>query len=92
MGYLLGCARGSTADQQPHLQVDGLTAAGCCWMFTETASGALTERQVLEQVLDRHRPGDTLVVWKLDQLGWSMRHLVDTATAFVQRGIGFRSL
>jgi DNA invertase Pin-like site-specific DNA recombinase len=67
-------------------------AAGCYRVFTETASGARTDRPTLEQVLDQLRPGDTLVVWKLDRLGRSLRHLVDTVTSLVERGVGFRSL
>jgi hypothetical protein len=78
-GHLLGYARGSTTDQQ-HLQVDALAAAGCYRVFTETASGARADRPILEQVLDQLRPGDTLVVWKLDLLGRSLRDLVDTVT------------
>jgi predicted site-specific integrase-resolvase len=92
MGHLLGYARVSTADQQPHLQVDALERAGCYRVFTETASGTRTDRPVLEQVLDQLRPGDTLVVWKLDRLGRSLRHLVDTVTGLAERGVGFRSL
>jgi DNA invertase Pin-like site-specific DNA recombinase len=92
MGHLLGYARVSTTDQQPHLQVDALTAAGCYRVFTETASGARTDRPTLEQVLDQLRPGDTLVVWKLDRLGRSLRHLVDTVTELADREVGFRSL
>jgi resolvase-like protein len=57
-----------------------------------TASGARSDRPVLEQVLDQLRAGDTLVVWKLDRLGRSLRHLVDTVTGLADRGIGFRSL
>ena len=92
MGHLLGYARVSTTDQHPQLQVDALTAAGCYRVFTETASGARPDRHVLEQLLDQLRPGDTLVVWKLDRLGRSLRHLVDTITGLAERGIGFRSL
>ena len=92
MGHLLGYARVSTTDQQPQLQVDALTAAGCYRVFTETASGARTDRPTLEQLLDQLRPGDTLVVWKLDRLGRSLRHPVDTITGLAERGIGFRSL
>ena len=92
MGHLLGYARVSTNDQQPHLQVDALERAGCYRVFTETASGARTDRPTLAQVLDQLRPGDTLVVWKLDRLGRSLRHLVDTVTGLADRGIGFRSL
>ena len=92
MGHLLGYARVSTSDQQPQLQVDALEHAGCYRVFTETASGANAHRPTLEQVLDQLRPGDTLVVWKLDRLGRSLRHLVDTITGLADRGIGFRSL
>jgi DNA invertase Pin-like site-specific DNA recombinase len=92
MGHQLGYARVSTTDQQPHLQVDALKVAGCYRVFTETASGARSDRPILEQVLDQLRPGDTLVVWKLDRLGRSLRHLVDTVTGLAERGVGFRSL
>jgi DNA invertase Pin-like site-specific DNA recombinase len=92
MGHLLGYARVSTTDQQPQVQVDALEAAGCFRVFTETASGARPDRPALEQALDQLRPGDTLVVWKLDRLGRSLRHLVDTLTALADRGVGFRSL
>jgi DNA invertase Pin-like site-specific DNA recombinase len=92
MGHLLGYARVSTTDQQPHLQVDALTAAGCYRVFTETASGARTDRPTLQQLLDQLRPSDTLVVWKLDRLGRSLRHLVDTITSLAERGIGFHSV
>jgi DNA invertase Pin-like site-specific DNA recombinase len=92
MGHLLGYARVSTTDQQPQLQVDALQRAGCYRVFTETASGARTDRPTLEQLLDQLRPGDTLVVWKLDRLGRSLRHLVDTVTGLAERDIGFQSL
>jgi hypothetical protein len=92
MGYLLGYARVSTTDQHPQLQVDALQRAGCYRVFTETASGARSDRPILAQVLDQLRPGDTLVVWKLDRLGRSLRHLIDTITGLADRGIGFRSL
>ena len=92
MGHLLGYARVSTTDQHPQLQVDALERAGCYRVFTETASGARTDRPVLAQVLDQLRLGDTLVVWKLDRLGRSLRHLVDTITELAERGVGFPSL
>jgi DNA invertase Pin-like site-specific DNA recombinase len=92
MGHLLGSARVSTTDQQPHLQVDALKGAGCYQAFTETASNARSDRPTLKQLLGQLRPGDTLVVWKLDRLGRSLRHLVDTVTALADRGVGFRSL
>ena len=91
MGHLLGYARVSTTDQHPQLQVDALERAGCYRVFVETASGARSDRPVLELVLDQLRPGDTLVVWKLDRLGRSLPHLVDTVTGLAARGVGFRS-
>jgi DNA invertase Pin-like site-specific DNA recombinase len=91
-GHPLGYARVSTTDQHPQLQVDALTAAGCYRVFTETASGTRGDRSTLTQVVDQLRPGDTLVVWKLDRLGRSLRHLVDTITSLADRGVGFRSL
>jgi DNA invertase Pin-like site-specific DNA recombinase len=91
-GHLLGYARVSTTDQQPHLQVDALQRAGCYRVFTGTASGARSDRPTLEQVLDQLRPSDTLVVWTLDRLGRSLRHLVDTITGLAEREVGFGSL
>jgi DNA invertase Pin-like site-specific DNA recombinase len=92
MGHLLGYARVSTVDQNPDLQLDALRAAGCYRLFVDQASGALDERPELTGVLDQLRPGDTLVVWKLDRLGRSLRHLIDTVGDLHRHGIGFRSL
>lgn len=92
MGHLLGYARVSTGDQDARLQHDALTAAGCYRIFTDTASGALESRPELDAVLDQLRPGDTLVVWRLDRLGRSIRHLIDYLDTLQQRGIEFRSL
>ena len=89
-GHQLGYARVSTTDQQPQLQVDALERAGCYRVFTETASGAPTGRP--RAAPGPAASGDTLVVWKLDRLGRSLRHLVDTVTGLADRGIGFRSL
>jgi DNA invertase Pin-like site-specific DNA recombinase len=61
-------------------------------VFTGTASGTRADRPVLEQLLDQPRPGDTLVVWKLDRLGRALWHLVDPVTGLAERGIGLRSL
>ena len=61
-------------------------------MFVDHASGVLDRRPQLEKVLERLRPGDTLVVWRLDRLGRSLRHLIDTVTALDERGVGFCSL
>ncbi len=92
MPHLLGYARVSTADQNPDLQHDALKAADCYRIFVDTASGALDERPALATVLDQLRPGDTLAVWKLDRLGRSLRHLIDTIAELERRDIGFRSL
>jgi DNA invertase Pin-like site-specific DNA recombinase len=92
VGHLLGYARVSTADQKPELQLDALKAAGCYRVFVDTASGVLDERPQLLKVLDQLRPGDSLVVWKLDRLGRSLRHLIDTISDLQRRGVGFRSV
>jgi DNA invertase Pin-like site-specific DNA recombinase len=92
MPHLLGYARVSTADQNPDLQLDALRTAGCYRLFVDTASGALGERPQLTKILDYLRPGDTLVVWKLDRLGRSLRHLIDTVAELERREVGFRSL
>ncbi|MFF1384749.1 recombinase family protein [Arthrobacter sp. NPDC058288] len=92
MGHLLGYARVSTGDQDAALQQDALKAAGCYRIFTDTASGSLESRPELTKLLDQLRPGDTLVVWRLDRLGRSIRHLIDQLADLQERGIGFRSL
>ena len=92
MAHLLGYARVSTTEQNPDLQVDELTAAGCWKVWTDHASGSLDRRPQLDEVLEQLRPGDTLVVWRLDRLGRSLRHLIDTVTGLDERGVGFRSL
>jgi DNA invertase Pin-like site-specific DNA recombinase len=92
MGDLLGYARVSTLDQNPRLQADALKAAGCFRVFTDRASGALDERKELARLFDQARPGDTVVVWRLDRLGRSLRHLIDTVNALADRKVGFRSL
>ncbi len=78
MAESIGYARVSTADQKPELQLDALRDAGCDRIFTDHASGAKTSRPELDRALDRLRAGDTLVVWKLDRLGPSLPHLVET--------------
>jgi len=92
MGHFLGYARVSTTDQDAALQIDALTGAGCFRIFTDKASGSLESRPELDKLLDQIRPGDTLVVWRLDRLGRSLRNLIDQITALHERGIGFKSL
>jgi DNA invertase Pin-like site-specific DNA recombinase len=89
---LIGYARVSTQEQTLSLQQDALTKAECSKIFTDTASGAKTERKGLEEALNYVRKGDTLVVWRLDRLGRSLPHLIATMTDLEQRGIGFKSL
>ena len=88
----VGYARVSTLDQDPALQLDALAAAGCTKVFEERASGARADRPGLRQALDYVREGDVLVVWKLDRLGRSLVHLIETVTTLEQRGVGFRSI
>jgi hypothetical protein len=92
MGDLLGYARVSTLEQNSRLQTDALKAAGRYRVFTDRASGALDERRELAKLFDQARPGDTVVVWRLDRLGRSLRHLIDTVNALSERKIGFHSL
>ena len=89
---LIGYARVSTHDQTLALQQDALKQVGCERLFTDTASGAKADRLGLEEAVDFARNGDTLVVWKLDRLGRSLPHLIETISGLQERGIGFKSL
>src|SRR3954447_7517342 len=89
---LIGYARISTLDQTLALQQDALAAAGCGQVYTDTASGARTDRPGLAQALSHLRAGDTLVVWRLDRLGRSLAHLIETIRELEERGVHFRSL
>ena len=89
---LIGYARVSTHDQTVHLQQDALEKIGCVKIFTDTATGSSFERKGLDEALSYVRDGDTLVVWRLDRLGRSLRHLIDTVTRLNERNIGFKSI
>ena len=90
---LIGYARVSTGEQDLALQLDALQAAGCARTFSDTASGSLRERPKLHRALEELRDGqDTLVVWRLDRLGRSVRDLIDTIGELEDRKVGFRSL
>lgn len=92
MSTLIGYARVSTADQSLDMQIDSLKKAGCHQVFTDVASAVKSVRPGLEKALAYLREGDTLVVWKIDRLGRSLAHLVQTVDQLRERGVAFRSL
>lgn len=89
---LIGYARVSTCDQNPALQIDALTAAGCDRLFTERASGAQRDRPELNALLALIQPGDTLIIWKLDRLARSIGHLIEIIRLLDERQAAFRCL
>jgi DNA invertase Pin-like site-specific DNA recombinase len=89
---LIGYARVSTDEQNLDLQLSALKEAGCEEIYTDKISGTKATRPGLQNALSHLRSGDTFVVWRLDRLGRSLRHLIDTVTDFQERGIGFKSL
>lgn len=91
MGEVFGYARVSTSEQNTQLQLDALREAGCSRIFVETVS-AVTDRPEYEHLLDVLRPGDTVVVWRLDRLGRSLRDLLDRVEYLHSVGVGLRSL
>lgn len=96
MGELIGYVRVSKADgtQVLDLQKDALLNAGVnpSMVYEDFASGKRDDRPGLNSCLKSLRPGDTLVIWKLDRLGRDLRHLVDTVDDLSKRGVGFRVL
>ncbi len=88
----IGYARVSTTDQTLNLQRDALEKIGCQKIFTDIISGATMERKGLEEALSFAREGDTIIVWKLDRLGRSLKHLIETVTKLNNRKVGFKSL
>jgi DNA invertase Pin-like site-specific DNA recombinase len=89
---LVGYARVSTQEQTLNLQIDALKKAGCERLFEDVISGAKAERKGLAEAMDFVRAGDTLVVWKLDRLGRSLKHLIEAVTGLHERKVGFKSL
>ncbi len=87
----VGYAWVSTGEPTLDLQLDALTTAGCGKLFTEMASRAKADRPVLEDALAYARPGDTLVVWRLDGLGGSLQHLIETVSLLRDRGSASRA-
>lgn len=89
---LIGYARVSTLEQDVALQIDALQKAGCERIFQDKISGAKAERPGLQEALNFARKGDSIVVWRLDRLGRSLKHLIETVGQLEEQGIGFRSL
>ena len=88
----IGYARVSTKDQVLDLQIDALEKDGCELIFKETASGAKTDRPELQKLLNHLRKGDIVVVYKLDRLGRSLKHLLDIVAELNQKEVGIRSI
>ncbi len=88
----IGYARVSTKDQSFDLQLDALQKADCDKIYREVVSGARVERPVLNQLLDTLREDDIVVIWKLDRLGRSLKHLVGLINDLRDRQIGLQSL
>jgi DNA invertase Pin-like site-specific DNA recombinase len=88
----IGYARVSTREQNLIMQSSALEEDGCEKVYEEVISGAKAERPVLDNVLSQLRPGDVLVVWKLDRLGRSLKHLVSLVHWLMEHNIGLRSL
>lgn len=89
---LLGYARVSTNDQNLDLQLDALRLHGCEKFFSDTVSGAKANRPGLDEMLKVARSKDVIVIWKLDRLGRSLKHLVDLVAELNERNVGLRSL
>lgn len=89
---LIGYARVSTQDQNLDLQTEALIKAGCQKVFDDKMSGSRAQRPGLDKALEILREGDTLVVWKLDRLGRSVKNLVDLVGELHKQGVQFKSL
>jgi DNA invertase Pin-like site-specific DNA recombinase len=89
---LIGYARVSTQDQNLELQMEALAKAGCKKIFNDKISGSRADRPGLTKALEILREGDTLVVWKLDRLGRSVKNLVDLVSELIKQGTQFKSL
>jgi DNA invertase Pin-like site-specific DNA recombinase len=89
---LVGYARVSTHDQNIDLQKDELAKAGCQRIFYDIVSGVRSERTGLNEAINYIREGDILVVWKLDRLGRSLKHLINIVSELKKQKIGFKSL
>lgn len=89
---LIGYARISTGEQNLDLQIDELKKIGCEKIFTDTVSGSTFDRKGLNQAIDYARSGDTLMIWRLDRLGRSLKELIELVQSLSDQNIGMRSL
>lgn len=89
---IIGYARVSTRDQNLDLQLDALKKEKCDKIYREVISGTKSERPILQEMLNQIRPGDVIVIWKLDRLGRSLRNLVDIVGQLIHQGVGLKSL
>ncbi|EFG1160846.1 recombinase family protein [Escherichia coli] len=87
-----GYARVSTFDQNLELQLEALRSSGCDRIFEDKISGAKSKRPGLDKLIKVLRPGDTVVVWKLDRMGRSLIHLVELLNFFLSNNIEFISV
>jgi DNA invertase Pin-like site-specific DNA recombinase len=88
----IGYIRVSTQEQNEALQIDALKEAGCQKFFIDQSTGAKFERKGLQELLAFVRSGDTVMVWKLDRLGRSLKDLIETLNVLSQREVNFASL
>ena len=89
---LIGYARVSTHEQHLTLQTDALQQAGCQRIFEDRISGAGSDRPGLKSALEYVRKSDTLLVWRLDRLGRSLKDLIEIIGSLEKRHVGFKSL
>lgn len=89
---IVGYARVSTTDQDMQMQIDALTAAGCFEIFEEKVSGKKKDRPKLQEMLKMLRSGDRVVVYKLDRISRSTKHLIELAEFFEETGVEFVSI
>ena len=88
----IGYARVSTPEQSFDLQIDALKKAGSQKIYKEVVSGAKAERPVLDELLKNVRPGDIVIIWKLDRLGRSLKHLIEFVNEMINKGVDLQSI
>ena len=88
----IGYARVSTLEQNLNLQIDALKKEGCEKILTDEISGSVADRPGLKKLKEILRKGDTLVVWRLDRLGRTLKHLIEWVNELSEKNIGFKSL